>query len=76
MTRPFDGGRIYDRGVADHCEEELLPALSFQDQVALWLEVWTADRPELREQARAVADPDDDPWGYLAALGELVLVAD
>ena len=53
-----------------------LPPLRFQDQVALWLEVWTVDRPELREQARAVADPEDDPWGYLVALGELVFVTD
>jgi hypothetical protein len=53
-----------------------LPPLGFQDQVALWLEVWTVDKPELRDQARAVADPSDDPWGYLVALGELVLVAD
>jgi len=45
----------------------------FQDQVWFWLEVWTADRPELRERARLVADPDADRWGYLAALGELVL---
>jgi hypothetical protein len=31
---------------------------------------------QLREQARAVADPDDDPWGYLATWGELILTAD
>jgi hypothetical protein len=53
-----------------------LPDLRFQDQVALWLEVWTIDAPELRARARAVADPSDDPWGYLVALGELVLAAD
>ncbi len=52
-----------------------LPPLRFQDQVALWLGVWTVDRPELRDQARSTADPKEDPWGYLAALGELVLVA-
>jgi hypothetical protein len=48
------------------------PAMTFRDQVGLWLEVWTADAPELREQARASADPRSDPWGYLIALGELV----
>ncbi len=53
-----------------------LPPLRFQDQGALWLEVWTGDRPELRDQVRSMADPNEDPWGYLAALGELVLVAD
>jgi len=46
-------------------------SLSFRDQVELWLEVWTADAPELRERARATADPDTDPWAYLAMLGEL-----
>jgi len=50
--------------------------IGFRDQVALWLEVWTVGRPELAEQARAVADPAQDPWGYLAALGELVLTTD
>ncbi len=50
--------------------------MSFREQVALWLEVWTADAPELREQARATADPEDDPWGYLIALGELVASRD
>lgn len=53
-----------------------LPALTFQDQVALWLELWTIDAPELRARAQDVADPGDDPWGYLVALGELVLAAD
>lgn len=55
------------------CQDENLPPLRFQDQVALWLEVWTVDTPELREQARAVVDPNEDPWGYLAALRELIL---
>lgn len=48
------------------------PAITFRDQVGLWLEVWTAGRPELRAQAKATADPETDPWGYLIALGELV----
>lgn len=26
----------------------------------------------MRAQAKATADPDTDPWGYLIALGELV----
>ena len=51
-------------------------SIRFRDQVALWLEVWTADAPELREQARAAVDPDRDPWGYLIALGELVAARD
>lgn len=70
--------RIYHRAVADVNVDanQDLPPLTFKDQVAFWLEVWTVDRPELREQARAVADPDDDPWGYLATLGELILTAD
>ena len=46
--------------------------MSFRDQVGLWLEIWTADAPERRDQARAKADPDTDHWGYLVALGELV----
>jgi hypothetical protein len=50
--------------------------LTFQDQVWLWLEVWSADRPELRVQARRLADPGIDPWGYLAHRGELILAAD
>ncbi len=50
-----------------------LPRLRFQDQVWLWLEVWSADRPELREQARREADPAAGPWGYLERLGELIL---
>jgi len=54
-------------------DEAGAPVAGFQDQVWFWLEVWTADRPELRERARLVADPDADRWGYLAALGELVL---
>ena len=48
----------------------------FRDQLAFWLEVWTADAPELRERARVSADPDTDPWGYLIALGELVAALD
>lgn len=48
------------------------PWTPFQEQVHLWLEVWAADAPELREQARAAADPTTNPWGYLAALGDLV----
>ena len=46
--------------------------MTFRDQVGLWLEVWTADAPELRARARELADPDSDPWGYLIALGELL----
>ena len=49
-----------------------LPVPSFQSQVAFWFSVWSADRPELVEQARAAADPESDPWGYLVALGELL----
>lgn len=49
-----------------------LPVPSFQSQVAFWFAVWSAERPELVEQARAAADPERDPWGYLAALGELL----
>ncbi len=78
LAPPSRQGETYNEAVAstsEDCDRDL-PPLSFQDQVALWLEVWTADRPELRDQARAVADPSDDPWGYLVALGELVLVAD
>ena len=52
------------------------PSTSFQDQVALWLEVWTVDKPELRERARQEADPERDRWGYLIALGELVAAED
>lgn len=51
---------------------EDLPVPSFQSQVGFWFSVWSADRPELVEQARAAADPESDPWGYLAALGELL----
>ena len=51
-------------------------SIRLRDQVALLLEVWTADAPELREQARAAVDPDRDPWGYLIALGELVAARD
>ena len=50
--------------------------LTFQDEVWLWLEVWTADRPALRAEARRRADPSVDPWGYLAHLGELILAED
>jgi len=46
--------------------------MSFRDQVGLWLEIWTAVAPELRDQARAKADPGTDPWGYLVALDEFV----
>jgi len=56
--------------------DEHAPVPTFQDEVWLWLEVWSADRPELREQARRLADPAVDPWGYLAHLGELVLAAE
>ena len=52
------------------------PPISFRDQVGLWLEVWTAGAPELRAQARQVANPEIDPWGYLIALGELVVGAE
>jgi len=30
----------------------------------------------LRHQARAIADPAEDPWGYLVALGELILAVE
>jgi hypothetical protein len=56
--------------------DDQLSDLTFQDQVWLWLEVWSADRPELREEARRLADPAVDPWGYLAHLGELILAAE
>jgi hypothetical protein len=49
-----------------------LPTPSFQSQVAFWFSVWSSDRPELVERARAAANPESDPWGYLAALGELL----
>jgi hypothetical protein len=58
-----------DSAVANEAD---LPAPSFQSQVAFWFSVWSADRPELIERARAAADPESDPWGYLAALGELL----
>ncbi len=57
-------------------EGDRLPELSFQDQVWLWLEVWSADKPALCEEARRRADPTVDPWGYLVNLGELLLAAD
>ncbi len=57
-------------GAVEH--EADLPVPSFQSQVAFWLSVWSADRPELVERARATAHPERDPWGYLAALGELL----
>lgn len=56
-------------------DEADLPMPSFASHVAFWFGVWSADRPDLVAQARAVADPDDDPWGYLAALGELLAAA-
>ena len=58
-----------DGAVAHEAE---LPVPSFQSQVAFWFSVWGADHPELVERARAAADPERDPWGYLAALGELL----
>ena len=58
-----------DRAVEDEAD---LPVPSFQSQVAFWFSVWSADRPELVERARAAADPGTDPWGYLVALGELL----
>ena len=63
MAAGDDGGR---RGDAD------LPLPSFQSHVAFWLAVWSADRPDLVARARAAADPDVDPWGYLAELGQLL----
>ena len=48
------------------------PDVSFQDHVWLWFEIWSADHPNLRSRARAMADPAIDPWGYLACLGELI----
>lgn len=59
----------------DVVHETDLPVPSFQSQVAFWFSVWSADRPELVEQARATANPERDPWGYLAALGELLAAA-
>jgi hypothetical protein len=59
-------------GIGPVAHEGALPVPSFQSQVALWFSVWSADRPELVERARAAADPESDPWGYLAALGELL----
>ncbi len=53
-------------------DEADLPMPSFQSHVALWLSVWSADRPDLVARARALVDPDTDPWGYLAALGQLL----
>lgn len=53
-----------------------LPVPSFQSQVAFWFSVWSADHPELAERARADADPESDPWGYLAAWGELLAEVD
>jgi hypothetical protein len=49
-----------------------LPVPSFQSQVAFLLSVWSADRPELADRARATPHPERDPWGYLVALGELL----
>lgn len=69
--KPKGGGYVCLVGATDH---DGLPDVRFQDQVGLWLEVWAADRPELREQARRRADPAADPWGYLAELGELLLI--
>lgn len=66
--------RVYVRLVAPYAGDQHAPLADFQNQVWLWLEVWTADRPHLREQARQLADPRVDPWGYLAHLGELILV--
>lgn len=40
----------------------------------LWLEAWTADTPEIHEKAQRIGDPTVDPRGYLAELGELVLL--
>lgn len=60
--------------MADAAGNDPAPLRGFQDQVWLWLEVWTADRPHLREQARRLADPEVDPWGYLGHLGEMILV--
>ena len=57
---------------ADPGEEAELPVPSFQSQVALWFAVWSADRPDLVARARVAADPRVDPWGYLAALGQLL----
>ncbi len=53
-------------------DEADLPMPSFQSHVAFWLGVWSADRPDLVARARALADPDTDPWGHLAALGQLL----
>ena len=73
--RPVAGASAYHGAVEGDGvvrDEADLPVPSFQSQVALWFTVWSADRPELVDRARAVADPETDPWGYLAALGELL----
>jgi hypothetical protein len=59
-------------GEGDEVAAADLPVPSFQSHVAFWFSVWSADRPDLVERARASADPEVDPWGYLAALGELL----
>src|SRR5438270_9495105 len=68
-------GSFYDHVVARN-DDDRLEDLSFQDEVWLWLEVWSADTPELREEARRAADPATDPWGYLAEFGQRVLESD
>ena len=70
-----DGGASVAIVPSDRANEHL-PDLAFQDEVWLWLEVWSADKPELRDLARRLADPDVDPWGYLVHLGELLLAAE
>ena len=67
MSTGHDGRSM---GAADGFEDGA--AMTFRDQVGLWLEVWTAGAPELRARAREAADPETDPWGYLIALGELL----
>lgn len=52
--------------------DEDLPMPSFRDHVGFWLALWSADRPELVARARAQADPERDPWGYYAVLGQLL----
>ena len=46
----------------------------FQDQVWDWLQAMSADRPDLQARAGQLADPHTDPWGYLANLGELLVL--
>ena len=50
-----------------------LPTPSLLSEVAFWFAVWSAGHPDFDVRARSVADPELDPWGYLAALGDELL---